>query len=58
MKKTSKWIVYLCWYGALGINIRLLIKSVSNNEPIFTNVVGVILLIVFILVLHFSIKNK
>lgn len=58
MKKTNKLFVYLCWFAALGINIKILIRSLSNNEPIFINVVGVILLIVVISTLHLNIKTK
>lgn len=58
MKNSTKWFVYICWFGALAINIRLLIRSISNNEPAFSNVVGVILLVIAIISIHFSEKAK
>lgn len=58
MKNTTKWFVYIYWFGAIAINIRLLIRSISNNEPVFSNVVGVILLVIAIISLHFSERAK
>lgn len=58
MKNTTKSFVYICWFGALAINIRLLIRSFSNNEPVFSNIVGVALLVIAIISLHFSEKAK
>lgn len=58
MKKDTKWFVYICWFGAIAINIRLLIRSFSNNEPVYSNVVGVTLLVIAIISLHFSERAK
>lgn len=58
MKNSTKWFIYICWFGALAINIWLLIRSISNNEPVFSNVVGVVLLVIAIISLYFSEKAK
>jgi hypothetical protein len=58
MNKTTKLFIYICWFGALGINIRMLVQSLSNNQPIFSNIVGVTLLVVAITTIHFSIAAK
>jgi hypothetical protein len=39
----NKLFVYLCWFAALGINIKILMSGL-NNEPIFINVVARLLI--------------
>jgi hypothetical protein len=58
MKNYTRLMLFLCGVGGLAINIRRLVRSMNNNESIVSDVVGVCIWILYILVLQYSFKTK